>query len=259
MPPMNTTPLVSHSLLPYKNPHDPLKPEADGDHLVLVLNDNYSILRSMKRLLGANGYSVRLHTEAEDFFRVGIPSVASCLLLDNELGNHMTGMEVYAEVQRLNWNLPTVFVTTHWSVQSVVQAMRLGADDFLATPYSAADLLASVARALQRSRTQHHDRLQVATARIRAATLTQREREIVRMVATGLRNKEIADHLNVALITVKIHRSRAMRKLGAGNTAELASIASLTGILDPRQAEPAEAQSLQGETSMWGTRLERFA
>jgi len=233
---MNTAPLRGCSLLLRNTPHVQLKSVADANPQVLVLDDNYTVLRSLKRLLDANGYSVRLHTEPEDFFRVGVPSVPSCLLLDNELGDHMTGVEVYAEIQRLNWNLPTVFVTAHWSVQSVVRAMRLGADDFLVKPYGTAELLTAVARAVQRWRTQQRDRLQVATTLTQAAALTQREREIVRLVATGLRNKEIAEHLHIALITVKIHRSRAMQKLGAGNTAELARLASLAGILNTRQA-----------------------
>ena len=69
-----------------------------------------------------------------------------------------------------------------------------------------------------------------AAARLKLAALTHREREIVRMVVEGLLNKEIADALDLALITVKVHRGRAMHKLGAGNSAELAHLAALVGI-----------------------------
>ena len=221
---------VTQVSLPRPAPYSPLPTVTARDHLVLVLDGDHTCLRGLKRLLGANGYCVSLHTEPEDFFRVGMPSVPSCLLLDSELGDKMSGVEVFAEIQRRNWNLPTVFVTANWSVQSVVEAMRSGADDFLVKPYNAADLLAAVERALQRSRSQQRHGLEAATARARATTLTHRECEIVRLVAAGSLNKEIADLLNIALITVKIHRSRAMQKLGAGNAAELVRLSALAGL-----------------------------
>ena len=201
-----------------------------ADHMVLVLDDDQSILISLERLLQAHGYSVRVYSESEDFFRAGLPEVPACLLLDNQLGNGMTGVQVHAELYRRGWNLPTVFVTAHWNVQSVVNAMRAGADGFLTKPYNPAELLDAVALALHRAFVQQRDNLHTTTARTLAASLTTREREIVRLVVSGLLNKEIADQLNLALITVKVHRGRAMHKLGAGNPAELARIAALAGI-----------------------------
>lgn len=203
---------------------------AHGDHAVLVLDDDVSILSSLERLLTAHGYSVRLHAEPDQFFRAGVPRGPACLLLDNQLGNGRTGVEVHAEMQRLGWDIPTVFVTAHWDVQTVVRVMRAGADDFLAKPYNPVELIAAVARALQRARTNHRDGLQVEAARAKAASLTPREREIVRLVVTGFLNKEIADQLDLAVVTVKVHRGRAMHKLGAGNPSELARLAALAGI-----------------------------
>ena len=118
-----------------------------GNHVVLVLDDDPSILSGLERLLTAHGYSVRLHSEPDDFFHVGMPEVPACLLLDNQLGDGMTGVQVHAELQRRGWNIPTVFVTAHWNVQTVVNAMRDGADGFLTKPYNPADLLDAVAQA----------------------------------------------------------------------------------------------------------------
>jgi FixJ family two-component response regulator len=202
----------------------------DMQPMVLVLDDDQSILVGLERLLSAHGYRVRLHADPEAFFRAGLPLVPACLLLDNHLGEGRTGVEVHAEMQRLAWNIPTVFVTAHWDVQTVVQVMRAGADDFLAKPYQPEKLLEVVAQAMQRARDQHHKDVQAASAKAKAATLTAREREIVRWVMSGMLNKEIADQLNLALITVKVHRAKAMRKLGAGNPAELARMAALAGI-----------------------------
>jgi len=202
-----------------------------GDHLVLVVDDDRSILTSLEHLLTGRGFRVRLHATAEDFFHVGLPEGPACLLLDNQLGDGMTGVEVHAELQRLGWDLPTVFVTGHWSTKSVVHAMRTGADDFLTKPYDPEDLVAAVTKAMQRAITQRRDGLQVNAARARAATLTKREIDIVRLLLAGSINKEIADQLDISVVTVKVHRGRAMRKLVAGNVAELVRIATLAGLV----------------------------
>ncbi|MEI8038095.1 MAG: response regulator [Verrucomicrobiota bacterium] len=201
------------------------------EQLVLVLDDDLAILRGLERLLTAHGYRVRLHSEAEDFFRAGLPTVSACLILDNQLGNGTTGIEVHAELQRRAWDIPTVFVTAHWNVQSVVDAMRAGADGFLTKPYEPQELVDAVAQALQRASSKRQDEVLITQVRTKAASLTTREREIVQLVIAGLLNKEIADRLNLAVVTVKIHRGRAMRKLGAGNPAELARLAVLAGFI----------------------------
>lgn len=204
------------------------------DNLVLVLDDDLAILRGLQRLLNAHGFKVRLHSEPADFFHAGLPSQPACLILDNQLGNDMTGVEVHAELHRRAWDLPTIFVTAHWNVQAVVEAMRAGADGYLTKPYDPEALVTAVNQALERARAKRQNELQFAEARAKAASLTPREREIVQLVVAGLLNKEIADRLNLALVTVKIHRGRAMRKLGAGNPAELARLAVLSGFMLPR-------------------------
>lgn len=202
----------------------------NGEHAVLVLDDDRFIRTGLERLLSAHGYKVRLHAEPEELFRDGLPAVPSCLLLDNQLGDGMTGVQVHEELLRRGWFIPTVFLTAHWNVQLVVNAMRAGADGFLTKPFDPAELVEAVALALQRSRAKQQGEFAAAEARVRVASLTPREREIVRLVVTGLLNKEIADQLDLALITVKVHRGRAMHKLGAGNPAELVHIAELAGL-----------------------------
>ena len=202
----------------------------DEDHVVLVLDDDASILKGLDRLLTSHGYRVKLFVNPEDFFEAGLPLVPACLLLDNHLGNGMNGLQVHAELQRLGWEIPTVFLTAHWDIRMVVNVMRAGADGFLIKPYDAMELMATVALALQRARAVVRKGATETEARNRAATLTAREREIVGLVIKGLFNKEIADQLSLALVTVKVHRGRAMRKLGAGNPAELAQISALAGV-----------------------------
>lgn len=202
----------------------------DAEHLVLVLDDEPSVLRGLERLLSMRGYRARLYQCPDELFADGMPAVPACLLLDNNLNNGKTGIQVHAEIVRMGWHLPTIFITGQWNVQEVVSAMRAGADGFLTKPYDPEELLRVVGEALQRS---SHDgsHLQLeADAKRRAATLTAREREVVCHVISGKLNKEVAADLNLALITVKVHRGRAMKKLGAGNAVELARIANLAGL-----------------------------
>ena len=201
-----------------------------GNHEVLVLDDDRFIRAGLERLLAAHGYKVKLHAEPGELFRDGMPQVPACLLLDNQLGEGMTGVEVHEELLRRGWYLPTVFLTAHWNVQLVVNAIRAGADGFLTKPFDPAELVDAVAMALQRSKTNRQGKFAAADARMRIASLTPREREIVCLVVGGLLNKEIADQLDLALITVKVHRGRAMHKLAAGNPAEMVHIAELGGL-----------------------------
>jgi FixJ family two-component response regulator len=202
------------------------------NHTVLVLDDDRSVVNGLQRLLSAHGYKVRAYLEFESLFREGLPGAPACLILDNQLRDGMTGMQVHQEMQRRGWEIPTVFLTAHWNVQSVVKAMRAGADGFLTKPFEPAELLSAVSEALDRASRKMVEDQFTSDVRKRSASLTQREKEVVKLVVAGKLNKEIADILNLALVTVKVHRGRAMRKLGAGNAAELARIAGLCGILD---------------------------
>lgn len=202
-----------------------------GEHTVVVLDDDPSILSGLDNLLTAYGYRVRLYLHKEAFFSGGMPPPPACLVLDNQLGNGMSGAQVHAEVQLRGWFLPTVFVTAHWNLQSVVHAMRTGADGFLTKPYDPAEMVTAVAQALRYSLNHQRASSLAAKARDRALALTAPECAIVRCVAAGLPNKEIAAQLGLSLDVVKARRGRAMRKMGAGNVAELARLAALAGII----------------------------
>jgi FixJ family two-component response regulator len=201
------------------------------DHEVVVLDDDTALLKSLEDLLKSNGFNVRMHSEAEDFFQVGLPKVPSCLLLDNHLGNGTSGVQVHQQILERGWFIPTIFLTGTWDVHLVVKVMRAGADGFLTKPFDSRQLLSEVKLALQLSMAGMTDQAKTAEARARSASLTPREREVVTLVARGCLNKEIADQLGLALITVKVHRARAMQKMGAGNPAELAHFAALAGLI----------------------------
>ena len=213
-----------------QQPTRPTTNPATNQGVVMILDDDPSVLAGLARLLSSHGYVVMPFREVGSFLDHPPPEQPCCLILDNHLNAEMTGLEVHAELQRRNRFIPTVFLTAYWNVQSVVSAMRAGADGFLTKPFDPAELLDEVALALARARDLHDDAREASLARERASHLTSREEEIVRLVLAGRINKEIAEHLDLALVTVKVHRARAMQKLAAGNAAELARFAALAGI-----------------------------
>ena len=199
--------------------------------MVLVLDDDVSILTSLERLLSSHGYGVRVYNEPSQLFKDGEPDQPACLLLDEQLGNGVRGVDVHAEIKRLGWLTPIIFITAHWNVKLIVETMRAGADGFVPKPYTPSDLLDSVRLALAHSEESRRAVARNGDVVSRVASLTAREREVVCLVASGLLNKEIADKLGIALVTVKVHRGRAMRKLCAGNPAELTRIAASAGLI----------------------------
>ena len=139
----------------------------NSEQMVVVLDDDRGVRTGLERLLVAHGFRVRLHTEANGLFRDGLPTVPSCLLLDNQLGEGMTGVEVHEELLHRDWFIPTVFLAGDWNVRLVVNAMRAGVDSLLAKPFDPTEVVDAVASALQRSR----DRQQDDTTRVRRVNL----------------------------------------------------------------------------------------
>src|SRR5215469_7100218 len=117
--------------------------------------------------------------------------------------------------------LPIIFITGHGDIPMSVRAMKAGAVEFLTKPFRDQDLLDAIQQALARDRDSRQRQSQIAELRARFEELTSREREVMRLVAAGLLNKQIAGELGISEITVKIHRGQVMRKMGAGSLADL--------------------------------------
>ncbi len=197
--------------------------------VVLILDDDPSVCRSLARLLGVNGYQTQIVADASELLSKPPVKKPACLILDLKLGK-IDGLDLLRQIADKGHDHPIIVLTAYGSVSTAVEAMRLGADDFLEKPYEPDTLLASVSRALERSRQEASARSELSKLRARAARLTPRERQVIELVTRGMLNKEIADQLGLAEITVKIHRGRAMRRIGAHNAVQLAQLAALISL-----------------------------
>jgi FixJ family two-component response regulator len=195
---------------------------------VYVVDDDASICRALARLLRSAGFAVQTFPSAKAFLDWSAPDRPACLVLDIRMPGP-SGLDLQSALREADRLLPIVFITGHGDVATSVRAMKAGAVDFLQKPFDDQELLACVQRALETSRAQRAERAERAMLGQRVACLTPREREVLRLVVTGMLNKQIADTLDIAEKTVKVHRGRVMEKMRAGSVADLVRMTAKLG------------------------------
>jgi len=179
-------------------------------HIYLVDRDRVA-LQDMSRLLRAEGLTVREFASSAAFLGAHDPQAAGCAVV--EIG--MPGLD------GLTLERAVVFVSGDGDVGQGVRAMKAGAVDFLTKPCEAGELVGAVRRALERDARERAVRCELARIRARLDSLTRRERQVLRHVVAGRLNKQIASDLGIAEKTIKVHRARAMEKMGVGSLAQL--------------------------------------
>jgi RNA polymerase sigma factor (sigma-70 family) len=188
--------------------------------IVFVVDDDLSVRRAIKRLIGSVGLQVALFGSAQEFLHSKRPDVPSCLVLDIRLPG-ISGLDFQRELAKANVHIPIIFITGHGDVPMTVRAMKAGAVEFLSKPFRDQDLLDAVQSALERDRARRPREREIATLRERFESLSPREREVVAMVVSGMLNKQTAAEIGTTENTVKVHRSRAMEKMQAKSLADL--------------------------------------
>ena len=196
---------------------------------VYLLDDEASVLRSLSRVLREHGYDHMTFEQASDFFEYERAAGPACLVLDLAMPG-LDGFDVQARLADAGDRIPVIFLTGHGDIPASVRAMKAGADDFLAKPVSAVNLITAVEAALNRSRQQYAEDDEIAELRTRLEQLTPRQREVFQYVIAGKMNKSIAAELGTGEQNVKVHRRRVMRKMGVKSLAELVRTAERLGI-----------------------------
>jgi FixJ family two-component response regulator len=202
--------------------------------IVFVVDDDPSVRRSIKRLIGSVGLQVELFGSAQEFLLSKRPDAPSCLVLDIRLPG-ISGLDFQHELAEANIHIPIIFITAHGDIPMTVRAMKAGAVEFLTKPFREQDLLDAIQPALERDRARRQGDAEIAVLRERFESLTPREREVLPWVVSGLLSKQIADAIGTSEASVKVHRSQLMRKMAADSVANLVRMAEKMEIPIPKQ------------------------
>src|ERR1700729_3484739 len=202
----------------------------DTASTILVIDDDVDLRNSLGRLLRSVGLSAKLFASVSDFLKSEPTEGPSCLVLDVRLPGQ-SGLEFQRELAAAGKELPIIFITGHGDIPMSVQAMKSGAIEFLTKPIRDQALLDAIQSGLTRDRVRRENESAMADLRKRFASLSPREREIMVHVAHGRLSKQIADDIGIAEATVKVHRSRAMRKMNAHSLPELGRMAAKLNLM----------------------------
>lgn len=185
--------------------------------------------RSLTNLFQSVGLEVVAFGSAREMLQSTMPDVTSCLVLDVRLPG-LSGLDYQTELARLNIHIPIIFITGHGDIAMTVRAMKGGAVDFLSKPFRDQELLDAVVAATERDRKRRESQRTVANLKSLFETLSPREQAVMKLVATGLMNKQVAAELGLAEITVKIYRGHVMKKMRARSLADLIRMSETLGI-----------------------------
>jgi FixJ family two-component response regulator len=198
--------------------------------IVFVVDDDSSVRKALARLLKSALLHVEVFAGAQEFLERPLPDAPACLILDVRMPG-LNGLDLQSALAERNSSLPIIFVSGRGNIAMAVRAMKGGAVDFLTKPLNNQELLTTVRRALARHAQARQAGAELAGIRQRAQCLSQREREVMALVVSGLLNKQAGHKLGITEKTIKVHRAQVMHKMGANSLPELVRMAERMGVV----------------------------
>jgi two-component system, LuxR family, response regulator FixJ len=197
---------------------------------IYVIDDDDAVRQSLEFLLKTAGYTVTGFESAKAFLEV-LPELRSgCILTDVRMPE-ITGIDLLRRVKELGVDIPVIVITGHGDISLAVDAMKLGAVDFLEKPFDEDQLLAALKSALNQDADQAERKAELSQIHDKLAVLSNRERQVLDGLVAGNANKTIAFDLGISPRTVEIYRANLMTKMGANSLSDLVRMAMMAGIL----------------------------
>lgn len=191
-----------------------------ADTVVHIVDDEEAVRTSLAFLLSSAGFAVRVHESATAFLAIASDVGNGCLITDLRMPD-MDGVELLRRLRQNDAMLPAIVITGHGDVQMAVEAMKNGAIDFIEKPFSDDVLIESIGRAASRAAEQVQTEAALDLIRSRVASLSERERQVLKGVVAGQPNKTIAFELGISPRTVEVYRAGLMSKMQARSLPEL--------------------------------------
>jgi FixJ family two-component response regulator len=193
---------------------------------VVVIDDDQDVREALSGLLQTVGLRAELFGSVQEFLSRPRATRPACLVLDVRLPGR-SGLDFYDDLVKAKANMPVVFISGHADVTMSVRAMKAGAAEFLTKPFRHQDLLEAIQLAIERDLVSRGEKNMVAAVQAKFDTLTQREREVMKLVVAGRLNKQVAAAMGISTATVKLHRGSVMRKMKSKSLAELVRAAEM--------------------------------
>jgi len=210
--------------------------------IVHVIDDDEAVREVLAFQLGSAGMEVRTYDSAAAFLKI-VPTVqAGCIITDVRMPD-LSGIDLLRRLRELQVAAPVIVITAHGDIPLAVEAMRIGAVDFLEKPFADEVLLASVRSALDRGDRDRKRQTERSSIQSRLAGLSNRERDVLDGLVAGRANKQIAYELGISARTIENYRANLMMKMQATSLSDLVRMALIAGILDPN------ADTASGETA----------
>ncbi|MHC2357575.1 two-component system response regulator FixJ [Sinorhizobium meliloti] len=198
------------------------------DYTVHIVDDEEPVRNSLAFMLTMNGFAVKMHQSAETFLAFA-PDVRKGVLVTDLKMPDMSGVELLRNLDDRKINIPSIVITGHGDVPMAVEAMKIGAVDFIEKPFEDTVIIEAIERASEHLVAPQADADEARDSRARLQTLSERERQVLSAVVAGLPNKSIAYDLDISPRTVEVHRAHVMAKMKAKSLPHLVRMALAAG------------------------------